>query len=95
MHGHSSSLSKSHKNYANAKTKCKRHIAKTLLYLLFLFCSFQFQTALTDVIAQSEIKSSFNLQYYDEACDKRQDPSLQLNAWATQLRKNIAAVASR
>ena len=35
------------------------------------------------------------LRPYAEACSKWRGPSPRLSAWATQLRKNVGAVASR
>ena len=42
-----------------------------------------------------KIKSSLYSPYYAEACDEWRGPSLRLSAWAKQLRRNIATVASR
>ena len=42
-----------------------------------------------------KIKSSSNSLYYAEAPNEWRGPSLRLSAWATQLRRNAAAVASR
>ena len=44
---------------------------------------------------KSKIKFSLHSPYYAEACNEWRDPSPQLSAWATQLRRNVAAVASR
>ena len=44
---------------------------------------------------QIKIKSSFYSRYYAEACNELRGPSPRLSAWATQLRRNVAAVASR
>ena len=44
---------------------------------------------------QIKIKSSLYLRYYAEACNELRGPSLWLSAWATQLRRNVAAVARR
>ena len=41
------------------------------------------------------MKSALHSRYFDEACNERWDPSPRLSAWSTQLRRNIAAVASR
>ena len=43
----------------------------------------------------SEIKSSSYSRYYAEACNEQRGPSPRLSAWATQLQRNDAAVASR
>ena len=40
-------------------------------------------------------KSSLYSPYYAEACDELRGPSPRLSAWATQLRRNVATVASR
>ena len=40
-------------------------------------------------------KAGLYSRYYAEACNEWRDPSPLLSAWATQLRRNIAAVASR
>ena len=42
-----------------------------------------------------QIKSSLYSPYYAEACNELQGPSPRLSAWTTQLRRNVAAVASR
>ena len=42
-----------------------------------------------------KIKSSIYSRYYNEACNEWRSPSPPFSAWATQLRRNIAAVASR
>ena len=43
---------------------------------------------------QIKIKSSLYSPYYAEACNEWRGPSPQLSAWATQLRRNVATVAS-
>ena len=43
---------------------------------------------------QIKIKSSLYPRYYAEACNEWRCPSPQLSAWATQLRRNVAEVAS-
>ena len=42
-----------------------------------------------------KIKSSLYSPCYAEACNELQGPSPRLSAWATQLRRNVATVASR
>ena len=42
----------------------------------------------------SKIKSSLYSPYYAEACNKLQGPSPRLSAWAAQLRRIVATVAS-
>ena len=42
-----------------------------------------------------KIKSSLYSLEYAEACNEWRGPSPRLSAWATQLRRNVAAVASR
>ena len=44
---------------------------------------------------QIQIKSSLHSPYYAEACNELQGPSPRLSAWATQLQRNVATVASR
>ena len=44
---------------------------------------------------EDQIKSSLYSPYYAEACNELRDPSPLLSAWATQLRRNVATVASR
>ena len=44
---------------------------------------------------KNQIKSSLYSSYYAEAGDELQGPSPRLSAWATQLRRNVATVASR
>ena len=46
-------------------------------------------------IAQIKIKFSLYSPYYAEACNELHGPSPRLSAWATQLRRNVATVASR
>ena len=43
---------------------------------------------------KQKIKSSLHWRYSAEACNEWRDPSPQLSAWTTQLRRNVAAVAS-
>ena len=43
----------------------------------------------------AKIKSSLYSPYYAEACNELRGPSPRLSAWAAQLRRNVAAVASR
>ena len=42
-----------------------------------------------------QIKSSLHSRYYAEACNEWRGPSPPRSAWATQLRRNVAAVTSR
>ena len=42
-----------------------------------------------------EIKSSLYSLYYAKACNELRGPSPRLSAWATQLRRIVATVASR
>ena len=44
---------------------------------------------------QIKIKSSLYSRFYAEAGNELRGPSPRLSAWATQLRRNVAAVASR
>ena len=44
---------------------------------------------------QNQIESSLYSPYYDEACNELRGPSQLLSAWATQLGRNVATVASR
>ena len=44
---------------------------------------------------KSKIKSSLYSSYYAEACNELRGPSPRLSAWATQLRRNVATMASR
>ena len=46
-------------------------------------------------ISNQKIKSSLYSPYYAEACNELRGPSPRLSAWATQLRRNAATVASR
>ena len=47
------------------------------------------------VATVTKIKSSLNSRYYVDACNKWREPSPRLSAWATQLRRSVAAVVSR
>ena len=50
----------------------------------------------SNTAARSFVKKSLLYsQYYIEACNEWRDPSPRHSAWATQLRRNVAAVASR
>ena len=49
----------------------------------------------TDATKNQKIKSSLYSPYYAEACNELRGPSPRLSAWATQLRRNVATVASR
>ena len=44
---------------------------------------------------KNQIKSSLYSPHYAEACNELRGPSPRLSAWATQLRRNVATVASR
>ena len=44
---------------------------------------------------QIKIKSSLYSPYYAKACNELWGPAPRLSAWATQLRRNVATVASR
>ena len=44
---------------------------------------------------KDKIKPSLFLRYSAEACSEWRGPSARLSAWPTQLRRNVAAVASR
>ena len=44
---------------------------------------------------KNKIKPSLYSPYYSESCNEWRGPSPRLSAWATQLRRNVAAVASR
>ena len=44
---------------------------------------------------KNQIEFSLYSSYYVEACNEWRGPSPRLSVWATQLRRNIAAVASR
>ena len=44
--------------------------------------------------SELQIKSSLYLLYYTEACNELRGPSPRLSAWATQLRRIVAMVAS-
>ena len=55
----------------------------------------QFAYEYVITIRQIKIKSSLYSPYYAEACNEWRGPSPRLSAWATQLRKNVATVASR
>ena len=46
-------------------------------------------------VTNSKFKSSLYSPYYAEACNELRGPSPRLSAWATQLRRNVATVASR
>ena len=46
-------------------------------------------------MSNQKIKSSLHSPYYAEACNELRGPSPRLSAWAAQLRRNVAAVASR
>ena len=55
----------------------------------------KFWAALLGNQTQNQIKSSLYSPYYAEACNELRGPSPRLSAWATQLRRNAATVASR
>ena len=54
------------------------------------------QMSATDFKVKSfKSKSSLYSPHYAEACNELRGPSPRLSAWATQLRRNVATVASR
>ena len=59
-----------------------------LWLVIFMICQ-KYSAVIT------KIKSSLCSWYYVEACSEWRGPSPRLSAWVTQLRRNIAAVASR
>ena len=63
------------------------------VYWLLLMLSKQSET--TWIRVSNQIKSLLHSPYYTEACNEWRGPSPRLSAWATQLRRNVAAVASR
>ena len=46
-------------------------------------------------ICQNQTKSSLHSPHYAQACNELRGPSPRLSAWATQLRRNVATMASR
>ena len=53
------------------------------------------QSLYTLLVHQNQIKSSLYSPYYAEACNELRGPSPRLSAWATQLRRSVATMASR
>ena len=49
----------------------------------------------SDVMIEHQIKSLLYSRCYAESCNELRSPSPRLSAWATQLRRNVAKVASR
>ena len=49
------------------------------------------------IIQRSDPKINYSLysRHYGKACNEWREPSSRLSAWGTQLRRNVAAVASR
>ena len=47
------------------------------------------------ILIHIKSKSSLYSPYYAKVCNELRDPSPRLSAWATQLRKSVATVASR
>ena len=47
------------------------------------------------LLKKNQIKSSLHSPYYAETCNELRGPSPRLSAWATQLQRNVATVASR
>ena len=46
------------------------------------------------ILIHIKSKSSLHSPYYAEVCNELRDPSPRLSAWATQLRRSVATVAS-
>ena len=46
------------------------------------------------LVSKNQINSSLYSPHYAEACNELRGPSPRLSAWATQLRRNVATVAS-
>ena len=67
--------------------------------LLFFHKNLKFVVRTAPVVQtgsdQIKIKSSLYSPHYAEACNELRGPSPRLSAWATQLRRNIATMASR
>ena len=58
-------------------------------------CAAVHRAITTEHSNQIKIKSSLYSPYYAEACNELRGPSPRLSAWATQLRRSVATVASR
>ena len=61
----------------------------------FKFCKISEPYKAIRKASKNQIKSSLYSPYYAEACNELRGPSPRLRAWATQLRRNVATVASR
>ena len=66
------------------------YLRESILLFLMRLCARQIAKCFL-----KKIKSSLYSRYYAEACNEWRGPSPQLSAWASQLRRNVAAVASR
>ena len=62
------------------------------LYSVWLICMFSEKVIWFNFL---KIKSSLYSRYYVKACNDWRGPTTRLSVWATQLRRNVAAVASR
>ena len=70
---------------------CNLFVTKLAMVRLFVI----FQSQKIQDLPTNQIKSSLYSPYYAEACNELRSPSPRLSAWATQLRRNVATVASR
>ena len=73
---------------------CLSYLVRTLIILEQKYIINLFKQAFSEII-KSKIKSSLYSPYYTAACNELRGPSPRLTTWATQLRRNVATVASR
>ena len=69
----------------------KSVVSVTFMHIIVSFMKVGFESKSAHML---QIKSSLYSPYYAEAYNEWRGPSLPRSAWATQLRKNVAAVAS-
>ena len=74
----------------------KSYFTISIALLRYYYCSYDnLKIDFAVAFFKSKIKSSLYSSYYAEACNELRGPSPRLSAWATQLRRNVATMASR
>ena len=77
------------------KIAAQRYLSSRLIKQPYTECPDMAKKSVRFYQIKIKIKSSLYSPYYAEACNELRGPSPRLSAWATQLRRNVATVASR
>ena len=83
-----------HRGWRFLDRKCEWDLLMKLILSSILSITKKPQGLMMLKLNQLKIKSSLYSRYYAEACNEWWGPSPRLGTWATQLRRNVAMVAS-